>query len=247
MDDRVGDLLAERARIGNGAGGGIALSVFLHGSIAAAVFYAAMHASAPKQVSTLNIRFAGVDVSQTPTVVSRPVRRHPAAPPPAKTLRIPEPVAEAPKPVAKSEPKTVPLSPFGQSSRKGSERPPAPAAHAVAPPASTPAPAGGLDIPVGGVGVTGLEGSDLPTFQIERMKTLIGQHWVRPEVNSGIATTVLFVWDRDGTIRDAKNEISSGNGTFDRAALRAVLEASPLPPLPFAYNGTYLGVHLTFR
>jgi TonB family protein len=147
----------------------------------------------------------------------------------------------------KSEPKTVPLSPFGQSTRKGSERPPAPTPHAVPPVRATPAAVGGIDIPVGGVGVTALEGSDLPMFQIERMKTIIGQHWVRPEVSSGTATTISFVWDRDGTIRDAKNEISSGNGTFDRAALRAVLEASPLPPLPFAYNGTYLGVHITFR
>jgi TonB family protein len=79
------------------------------------------------------------------------------------------------------------------------------------------------------------------------MKTLIGQRWLRPQVGGTITATVAFVIDRDGTIRDAKNEISSGNGTFDRAALRAVLEASPLPPLPFGYNGTYLGVHLTFR
>ncbi|PYQ53934.1 MAG: hypothetical protein DMF59_00450 [Acidobacteria bacterium] len=49
------------------------------------------------------------------------------------------------------------------------------------------------------------------------------------------------------TIRDAKVEDVSGNGLYDRAALRAVLEASPLPPLPFGYSGTYLGVHLKFR
>ena len=79
------------------------------------------------------------------------------------------------------------------------------------------------------------------------MKTLIGQRWLRPQGVSGVTATVSFVIDRDGTIRDAKNEILSGNGTFDRAALRAVLEASPLPPLPFGYNGTFLGVHLTFR
>jgi TonB family protein len=58
---------------------------------------------------------------------------------------------------------------------------------------------------------------------------------------------VYFAIDRDGTIRDAKIETPSGDGTFDRAALRAVLESSPLPPLPFGYAGTYLGVHLTFR
>ena len=52
---------------------------------------------------------------------------------------------------------------------------------------------------------------------------------------------------RDGTITEAKVETSSGNGTFDRAALSAVRSSSPLNPLPFAYDGTYLGVHLTFR
>src|SRR5258707_14840719 len=41
MDDRVGDLLAERARLGGGAAAGIAVSILLHGSIAAAVVYAA--------------------------------------------------------------------------------------------------------------------------------------------------------------------------------------------------------------
>jgi len=95
---------------------------------------------------------------------------------------------------------------------------------------------------------TALEGGDFPyTIYIDRMTTLIGQHWLRPQVTGGTVATVSFVIDRDGTIRDAKNEISSGNGTFDRAALRAVLEASPLPPLPFGYSGTYLGVHLNFR
>jgi len=79
------------------------------------------------------------------------------------------------------------------------------------------------------------------------MKTLIGTHWFRPQIGAGAATTVYFRIDRDGTIRDVRTETSSGNGTFDRGALRAVMEASPLPPLPFAYNGTFLGVHLTFR
>ena len=95
--------------------------------------------------------------------------------------------------------------------------------------------------------MTGIEGDFPYTIYIDRMKTLIGQRWLRPQVSGGIVATVSFVIDRDGTIRDAKNEIPSGNGTFDRAALRAVLEASPLPPLPFGYNGTYLGVHLKFR
>jgi protein TonB len=245
MHDRVAELLAQRARIGGGAGGGIALSVLLHGSIVGAVVYAAIHASAPQQVSALNIRFA--PVAATPQPVSAPPVPAPPAPA-APTLKIPEPVPEAPKPVAKPEPKTVPLSSFGQSTKKGSEKPPAPVPHVAPPiPAPTNGIVGNIDIPAGASGVTALDGDFPYTIYIERMKSLIGQRWFRPQVGGGTVATVSFSIDRDGTIREVKNEISSGNGTFDRAALRAVLEASPLPPLPFAYNGTYLGVHLTFR
>jgi outer membrane biosynthesis protein TonB len=48
-------------------------------------------------------------------------------------------------------------------------------------------------------------------------------------------------------VHDPVTESASGNGLFDRAALRAVIESSPLPPLPFGYSGTYINVHLTFK
>jgi TonB family protein len=243
MHDRVGELLAERARLGGGAGGGIALSILLHGSITAAVVYAAMHATVPQQVSTLSIQFAQSPAIQQPVIApAAPKTTQPAAPKP----KILEPVVEAPKPVAKPIPKSVPFSPFGQSTKKGSDKPPAPAPtpHTQLP---TPGVVTNIDIPTGATGVTGLD-ADFPyTIYVERMKSLIGQRWLRPQVGNGTVATVSFTIDRDGAIRDAKSEIASGNGTFDRAALRAVLEASPLPPLPFGYNGTYLGVHLTFR
>jgi len=243
MQDRVGELLAERARLGGGTAAGIAVSMILHASLAAGIIYAAMHAAAPQEVSTLSIKFAPMPQK----VIAKPIT--PAAPPAvAKKVSIPEPIAEVPKPIVKSEPKTVPFSPFGKSTKKGSETPPAPHPQPAAPQAAAkPGVVGGVDIPIGSAGVTGIEGDFPYTIYIDRMKTLIGQRWLRPQVSGGIVATVSFAIDRDGTIRDAKNEISSGNGTFDRAALRAVLEASPLPPLPFGYNGTYLGVHLTFR
>jgi protein TonB len=247
VDDRVGDLLAERARLGGGSALGIAVSILLHGSIAAAVIYAAMHATAPQEMSTLSIRFApmpAVASRESGVAAPKPDTPHPKP----EKLTIPEPAAEPPKPVVKSEPKTVPLSSFGKSTKKGSETPPAPHPQPPTPQtAAKPGVVGGVDIPVGGSGVTGIEGDFPYTIYIDRMKTLIGQRWLRPQAGNGVTATVSFVIDRDGTIRDAKNEIPSGNGTFDRAALRAVLEASPLPPLPFGYNGTYLGVHLTFR
>ena len=244
MDDRVGDLLAERARLGGGAGPGIAVSLLLHGSIAAAVVYAAVHATAPQEMSTLKIQFAN------PATVSVPTPIAPAAPPvlPPKKLTIPEPAAEPLKPVVKSEPKTVPLSSFGKSTKKGSETPPAPHPQPPTPQiAAKPGVVGGIDIPVGAAGVTGIEGDFPYTIYIDRMRVLISQRFLRPQAGNDVTTTISFTINRDGSIRDVKNEIPSGNGTFDRAALRAVLEASPLPPLPFGYNGTYLGVHLTFR
>jgi len=248
MDDRIGDLLAERTRLGGNAAGGLAFSMLLHGALGAGILYAAMHAAAPQEVSTLSIKFVPAGVgSRVSGVVAEKLVTPPEAPPPPKKLTIPEPVAEPPKAVvATSEPRTVPFSTFGKSPKKGSETPPTPHAPPPTPPAK-PGVVGDIDIPIGSAGVTGIEGDFPYTIYIDRMKTLIGQRWLRPQAGTGITTTVSFVIDRDGTIRDAKNEIPSGNGTFDRAALRAVLEASPLPPLPFGYNGTFLGVHLTFR
>ena len=66
-------------------------------------------------------------------------------------------------------------------------------------------------------------------------------------MKGGTSVIIYFAVDRDGSIRDARIETPSGNSFYDRAAYRAVLETSPLPPLPFAYSGTFLGVHLTFK
>src|SRR5437764_9055712 len=109
MDDRIGDLLAERTRLGGNAAGGIAVSVFLHGVLAAGIVYAAMHAAAPQEVSTLNIRFA--PAAGVGSGVSGMVTPPPGGPPPApKKMNTPQPRAEQPKAVAKSGPKTGPLS-----------------------------------------------------------------------------------------------------------------------------------------
>lgn len=223
MEDRVAEVLAQRAALDRGAAGGVILSLFLHAGLVGAAVYAALYSPPPKIASVLNIRFAPM-----------PAPVAPAAPKP-DAPRIEQPKPEPIKPIETKkapEKNTVPFSPFGKSKKKGSDNPitkpttPAPAAPAV---------------------TAALEGGDFPyTIYIERMKTLIGSRWFRPQVGGG-AVVVYFAIDRDGTIRDAKIETPSGDGTFDRAALRAVLESSPLPPLPFGYAGTYLGVHLTFR
>jgi len=225
MEDRVADVLAERAALDHGAAGGVIVSILLHGTATALVIYAAMHQPPVKTASLINIRLA----SPAPA----------PAPAPERVPRIEPPKPQPVKPVATVKPPekdTVPLSPFGKSTKKGSETPEPP----------KPIPATPV-VPIGGTGVTGIEGDFPYTLYIERMRTLIGGRWFRPQITTGAATTIYFFINRDGSIRDATVEMPSGNPTFDRAALRAVLEASPLPPLPFGYGGTYLGVHLSFR
>jgi protein TonB len=239
VDDRVGDVLAQRAALNGGAGAGVALSLLLHGGLSALAIWAALHQPVVQTPRTIELRLAPVAPARAGAPTAKP------AEPVAKMEKPAPPVVETKKPLAPPEKNTVPLSPFGKSNKKGSEN----ATPSVAtPPPAQPAPgiSTAAAVPVGGAGVIGLEGGDFPyTLYIERMRTLIGAHW-HPQI-AGPTTTVHFVIERDGRIRDAAVTNGSGNGTFDRDALRAVLESSPLPPLPFGYTGTYLGVHLNLR
>jgi TonB family protein len=256
MRDGVADVLAQRATLDRGAGIGIVLSLLLHGSLTALAIYAATHARPPQSAQIVTIEFANI---KGPVAATPAVTRKPAEPKKIETPKIEEPKPKAeprlnePKPVAptpaKVEKNTVPLSPFGRSDKKGSENPP------TAKPAPAPPPAAApivgtttAEVPIGGSGVTGLEGGDFPyTLYLQGMQRRIGTNWFRPPVAQETAVVIYFRIQRDGKISEAKVETSSGNGTFDRAALSAVLTSTPLNPLPFAYDGTYLGVHLTFK
>src|SRR5688500_20297499 len=89
MQDRVADVLAQRAALDRGAGVGVALSVLLHGGLAALVIYAAMHARAPTPARMVNIQFA-----KLPPMTK--AEEKPAAKPPAPAVpKIAEP-AQAP-------------------------------------------------------------------------------------------------------------------------------------------------------
>jgi TonB family protein len=241
VEDRVAEVLAQRAALERGPAAGIVLSILLHGGITALAVYAALHAKPPQLANVLTIRFAP---SVAPAIVPA---NAPKPKPIAPVIHEPVPVVETPKPANPVTPtkNTAPPSPFGKSTKKpGLVPPPLPA---PTPAATSTAPAA-PNIAAGTSGVASLEGGDFPyTMYLANMNRLIGTHWFRPQITGDLTTTISFTIHRDGSITDAKIEQSSGNGTADRAALRAVLESSPLPPLPFGYNGTYLGVHLVFK
>lgn len=83
-------------------------------------------------------------------------------------------------------------------------------------------------------------------YYLDQMLGRIRQSWVRPPVE-GIETLLSFRVLRNGEIAEVEIRESSGSRAFDLAALRAVRNASPLPPLPASYREDILKVNLIVR
>jgi protein TonB len=120
-------------------------------------------------------------------------------------------------------------------------------------PAPTPPPpppgGGGRGLSVGETGDRGSAGIPADfhfTYYIERMLALIESRWYKPGAPAGTRARVGFVILKSGRVENIRLEESSGIASFDRAALRALYAANPLPPLPPAYGKPSLTVHLSF-
>jgi TonB family protein len=128
-----------------------------------------------------------------------------------------------------------------------------PAANSSVTPAPTPPPVadggGGRGLSVGqnnGSGIPGIPSDFHFTYYVERMLALIESRWYKPAVPSGTRARVRFRILREGRLEEIQLEESSGVSSFDRAALRALYAANPLPPLPPGYGKQSLTVHLSF-
>src|ERR1043166_2786385 len=225
MHDAVADVLAQRAALHSGRAAAVVLSIALHAVITGIAVWSALHATMPQSVSTVNIRLASPARPLTPKPPAQAKPKPPAPP------RIAEPKPEPikPTPATTTAPplkNTAPTSSFGRSTKKASDvpQPPTPAA------AST---STAPTVPVGGAGVTGFEGGEFAyPLYVEAMQRKIGTYWIgRPHVAPGVAAVIFLRIERDGTISESKVLTSSGNSTFDRAALSAVRSASPLNSL----------------
>lgn len=96
--------------------------------------------------------------------------------------------------------------------------------------------------------VGGLDNPDFTyAYYLDRMLSLIDARWERPGMGSGVKAVIFFRIHRDGSMTDLRVEQSSGYNSFDLAALRAVQNAAPFPPLPRAYKHQDLGVNLIVR
>ena len=83
----------------------------------------------------------------------------------------------------------------------------------------------------------------------QQIRDLISQKWNQSGVNASPAmrSTITFQIMRDGSIANVQIAEPSGSYTLDTSAKRAVLDASPLPPLPPGFNRNEADVELWFQ
>jgi TonB family protein len=87
------------------------------------------------------------------------------------------------------------------------------------------------------------------SYYLNVILTRIGDNWINPYAGSGrtFNATVVFVIERDGTVRDVKLEKKSGDAAYDASCERALLVIDRLPPLPPEFTGPRLKLHLEFE
>lgn len=255
--------------------GGLVLSAALHGGLIAAILIAG-HVWRTTQPKTyvVNLVPAIAAVGTPQGRVSTPEPALPRAfepvprPTPAPTLpeREPRPAPERPTRAAdlperapapresvalpdRSLPSRTPALP-----RPGEKEPPrvasAPPPAAAPPGRSAPPPPAPRGLPTGspqGVGAVTLNAADFPfAWYLRQVQSKIGEKW-DAQARDGSQPQVVFEIARDGKVNGLKVEKTSGNPLYDHAALRAITEAAPFPPLPDDFKESLLRVHLGFN
>ena len=86
------------------------------------------------------------------------------------------------------------------------------------------------------------------SYYLSAIESRVSDNWYSAvsESGAGLTCVVYFRLKRDGSVEDVRVETGSGNGYFDRAAIRAVKSAAPFPPLPRGFPDDFLGIHFTF-
>lgn len=126
-----------------------------------------------------------------------------------------------------------------------SERPTADVARVAPPP--PPVPLGRRDGSPQGSGPMTLNVSDFPfAWYLSRVQAKVTEKWVGKAL-PGQQPVAVFEISREGQVSRLAIEKSSGNSYYDQAALRAITEANPFPPLPAEFPGQTLRVHLGFN
>lgn len=93
--------------------------------------------------------------------------------------------------------------------------------------------------------------TDMPNFPypwyISQIRLMLFNEWQKRMPGGGGEGVVVFSIMRNGAPTDLRMESSSGDGSFDDAALASVQAASPFPALPSGFAEPFLKIHLTLR
>ncbi len=225
----------------------VLIAATLHLLVPSSVFLLAHQRPQPRaaQLPTISVRLI-----QEP----RPRTRRPSTPAarPVSTP-MPQPTA-APRPTAAPQPTAAPPPRETRDTPQASADAMPDLDSRTTTPAPTPEAAaqegigrGGLSLGGGGAAQESGIPSDFQfTYYLQRMLTLIESRWYKPPVASGTSARARFTILTGGKVQGIALEVSSDNSSFDRAVLRALYAANPLPPLPPAYRKPSLTIHLTF-
>ncbi len=179
---------------------------------------------------------------------------------PAHTLRpTPRAIASEPEPIAREAAKPAePSLPSRVITPRAGERDLPPLAlpsdrrgKTATEPASRPpaTPLGQATGSIAGQGALTLDVTDFPyAWYLRQVLQKVEEHWqTQNRSNEPAQKPRIYVEiRRDGSIAPPSVEQSSGSSFYDRAALRAITEASPFPPLPKDWANPSLRVLFNF-
>jgi protein TonB len=240
----------------------IALSVGVHVLLAVTlILMPSLRASTDTMPEPLVVDLVAAAPAGPPAGATQPAP--PAPPPPAPPPSPPDegvrvetrdpppadPIPDKPKPEKKPPPKE-------QKPEPAAPAPPRPAPPVDTPPPENPAPGEATAGPSGppaepGSSITAMQGGDSALAWYRSSVTgALYTHWRKPIVegrSEAYEVRVVFEILRDGSVRGLEIDRSSGIPSLDRSALRAVSDASPLPPLPRSWREPVLSAGFVFR
>jgi TonB family protein len=255
--DAVTEVLLDRTRDADKLSRMVVLSLIVHGLLLTALAFGPSlgrgRTDANAQVMTISIAGAegpiqgrnpeaGRAVQQAVPEPAKARNDTPPAPPKPEMVEPIKTAKPAPKAVSKPEPKKEePLR--GRTPTQGAEVKPG---DARADTKGAAIPFGGLATGGGGMNNAYTDFSNFccPEY-LTTMTRLIYGNWQAKQGVEG-SNKVRFVVKRDGTIADVTVEQGS-NEFLNMASQRALALTRQLPPLPAAFNGDQLVVHLAFQ
>jgi len=249
MWDAVDQVLVVRTRhhSGRGLALGLAAATLLHAG-AFIAFALAPGGSHPPPLEYVAVKVVPLAALGEPDAPLRPTRRPPEPRPETEPAPPePEPAAEPKPPADETRPEpTGPVMPV-PGAETPTPRAPATPEPGGGPRAGTPEGSPEGSSPFGATRLEGIDPDFTYDYYLDRMLALIHGGWQRPHTEGEVRAVLRFTVRKSGEIADLEMAEESGFSTFDLAALRAVQNASPLPPLPASYRKGELRVTLIVR